>query len=137
MNSQILVVLHAFGVGFGSGQQVTDPLVVDLAVTDPDSDRLVEFSAAHRVHLVDRTGQDTTVLEDGGAASHRVRLASTCLPVAEHSAVVAFDDRADDLVGSLLVHLVLAGVVQNILELELPAISLIVHGAVLRSLIRT
>lgn len=87
--------------------------------------------------MVDRTGQDTTVLEDGGAASHRVRLASTCLPVAEHSAVVAFDDRADDLVGSLLVDLVLAGVMQNLLELELPTISLIVHSAVLRPLIRT
>jgi len=76
----------------GIRQQVSDLFVVDLGVTDPDRDGLVELVASQREQGRDGSGHDAAVLEDLAASRHRVSLAGARLAVAENRAVVAFDD---------------------------------------------
>ena len=125
---QILVEVDRVAARFVR-QKVTDLLVVDLGVTDANRDGLIELVASERIHLRDGPRHDATVLEDRAAARLRVRLASSGLTVAEHSAIVAFRDGLDDLGGGHFVDFVLARIVQDLFEVELPDVSLIVDDA--------
>lgn len=71
----------------GIGKEVSDFLVVDLGVTDPDSDGLVKLVLGQRIHLRDSPGHQPTVLEHRRATSHGVGLTCTCLTIAKNSAV--------------------------------------------------
>ena len=110
-------------------QKVADLLVVDLGVTDANRDGLIELVAGESIHLRDGPGHDATVLEYRAAACLRVGLASSSLAVAEHSAIVAFRYGLNDLGGGHLVDFVLARIVQDLFEVELPDVSLIVDDA--------
>ena len=107
-------------------EQVSNLLVVDLCVTDSDSDGLVELVLSEGIELGDGARDHTTVLKLSVASSHRVGLASACLPVAEHCAIVALNDALNDLGCGHFVSFILASVVQNTLEVELPHVGLVV-----------
>ena len=110
-------------------EQVTNLLVVNLSVTDPDGDGLVELVLGEPVELGDCAGNHATVLELSVATGHGVGLTGTCLPVAQHCTVVALNNALDNLGGSDLVGFILAGVMQNSLEVELPHVGLVVDHA--------
>ena len=108
-------------------QQVSNLLIVDLRVTDPDSDRLIKLVAGKGVDLGYRARHQATVLKYSRATRHRVSLAGTRLSVAEDSAIVALDNGLNDLTRADLVGFILARIMKNLLEVELPDVCLIVN----------
>ena len=131
LNAQVLAC-HVFVV---AQQQVLNLLVVNLSVTDSDGDSLVKLSTRSSVYLVDCSRDDATILEVCRAASHGVSLSGTSLAVAEHCAIVAFDDRINDVGGAGLVGFILTGVVQNLFKLEFPGVGLVVDHTILFSFV--
>lgn len=57
------------------------------------------------------------------------------MTVAENGAVIAFDDRLDDLARGHLVSFILASVMKNLLKVELPDVSLVVDDSELLILV--
>ena len=110
-------------------KQVANLLVVDLGVTDPDGDSLIKLVAGQGVKLGDGTGHHTAILEDSRAARHRVSLTRAGLSVGHDSAIVALDDRLHDLAGTYFVSFILASVMENLLKVEFPNVSLVVDDA--------
>ena len=111
------------------GQQVSNLLIVDLGVTDPDRNCLVKLVARERVDLGDGAGHEATVLENRRTARHRVGLAGTRLSVAQDCAIVALDDGLNDLARADLVSLILTRIMKNLLEVELPDVRLVIDHA--------
>lgn len=73
-------------------KQVTNLLIVDLRVTDPDCDGLLKLVAGESIELRDGTRHETTILENSRAARHGVGLSSTSLSVAKDGAIVALNN---------------------------------------------
>lgn len=92
-------------------KQISNLFVVNLCITDSNSDCLIKFVARQSVQLRDRTGHDTTVLKLSGAASHWISLTSTSLSIAQDCTIEAFNDRLDDFRGTHFVSFILAGIV--------------------------
>ena len=74
-----------------------------------------------------RARHQATVLENSRATGHRVSLASTRLSVAKDSAIVALDNGLNNLTCANLVGFILARIMKNLLEVELPDVCLIVN----------
>jgi len=98
-NLQVLIVFHRCSVCLRVREQVTDSFIVDFAVTDTDGDCLIKLLSGQSVHLINSSGKDTSVLEDGSASCHRVCLTGTGLSIAQNCTVVTIDDRVDDIMG--------------------------------------
>ena len=110
-------------------KKVPDPLIVNLRIANSNCNRLIKLVASKGVDLSDGSGQDAAVFELGLAAGHRVSLACAGLTIAEDCSIVTFDDTLDDFGGALLIDFVLACIVQDFFELELPLVGLVVHEA--------
>ena len=76
-----------------------------------------------------RARHKATVLENCRATSHRVSLASTRLSVAKDRAIVTLNNGLNDLTRANLVGFILARIMKNLLEIELPDVCLIVNYA--------
>lgn len=121
------VLLASYGASLFIGKQVSNLLIINLRVTDPNRDGLIKFIARERVNLGDGTRYKSSVFEDWGTSSHWISFASTCLSVAENGTVVALDDRLDDFTRTNFVSFILASIMKNLLKVELPDVSLIIN----------
>ncbi len=111
---------------FGVWQQIPDLLVIDLCVTAPYCNRLVELIWCESVKLWNGSWHYATVLVNCIATCHWVRFTSAGLTIAKNGAIVTFDDRVDDPWGCFLIDLVLAGIVKNLFKCKFPHVCLIV-----------
>jgi len=107
---KVLVLLHHIGASLRAWQQISDVFVINFGVTDSDSDGLVKFCACNGVQLIYGSGQDATVLENGGASSHSVGFTRPSLSVAENGAIESFCSRLYDFAGGCFVGFILGSV---------------------------
>mmetsp|Transcript_40953 Transcript_40953/g.121423 ORF Transcript_40953/g.121423 Transcript_40953/m.121423 type:complete len:691 (+) Transcript_40953:250-2322(+) len=111
-------------------QEVEHQLVVDLGVGEADGDHVLGARGGLGVDHRDRAGHDAAVLEAHVAAGHRVRLARAGLPIGHDGPVVAVHHGADHVHGAEVEDLLLRGVPEDLVQLEVPALLLVVHHAV-------
>ena len=105
---------------------VTYGIIVDLNVTDPNLDGLVELLADLVVNLLDSPRNDASLSEVVAEAEHREGLTSTRLTVCHDSAVVASDYVGDDLSRCEVIDVILSGILEDVVEFEFPVIQLVV-----------
>jgi hypothetical protein len=84
------------------------------------------------VHLLNSSGNNSSLLVVVGEAQHREGLTSSGLAIAHDGAIVAGDDTLHNGGGRQVIDIILGGVVQNVVKLEFPVVQLIVHGSVVR-----
>ena len=107
---KVLVLLHHIGASLSAWQQISDVFVINFGVAYSDSDGLVKFCACNGVQLIYSSGQDATVLENGGASSHSVGFTRPSLSVAENGAIESFCSRLYDFAGGCFVGFILGSV---------------------------
>ena len=110
-------------------QHVEEQLIVDLNVGNLHGDLSIETATHLRKNVIDGSRNNATVLVVLRAARHRECLTSACLTVAHNSAIITVDDRGNSLLRAILEHVLLAGIVHQLIELELPVLCLIVDVA--------
>jgi hypothetical protein len=104
--------------------------IVDLNVTDPNGDGLVELVANLMVDLLNSPGNNASLLIVIGEAEHGEGFSSSRLAIAHDSAIVSGDDALDNGCGRQIVDIVLGSIVEDVVKLKLPVIQLIVYGSV-------
>lgn len=107
---KVLVLLHHIGASLSAWQQISDVFVINFGVTDSNSDGLVKFCACNGVQLIYGSGQDATVLENGGASSHGVGFPRPSLAVTENGAIISFSSRLYDFACGCFVGFILGSV---------------------------
>ena len=108
-------------------KQIKHELIVDFKVAHSNCIFLLKSSTYFLEDLVDRSGDNTSVLVVLGTPTHRECLSSPCLSVDKDCAVEALNHRFDYVSGAPVENFLLGGVVQNLVELETPLFCLIVN----------
>jgi hypothetical protein len=81
------------------------------------------------INLLNSSRNDSSLLIVVREPQHGKSFSSSSLTIAHHGAVVAIHDTLDNGCGRKVVDIILSGIVQNVIKLELPVIQLIVHGS--------
>ena len=110
-------------------EHVEHQLVVNFDVAHLHSDLVVVTPAHFRENGVDGSRDKTTIFEIGGRAAHSECLARAGLPVTHDGSIIAVDDLFDCLLRAVVKHVLLAGIVQQLVKFKFPLLRLVVDDA--------
>jgi hypothetical protein len=110
-------------------QKVPHNIVVNLDITDSNGVLFVLMTTNLLEQLINRSGNDTTVLEISVWTIHSESLTSSGLTIAHNSSIVAICDFSYNILGTILINILLRRVMLNFIKFEFPYFLLIVYEA--------
>ena len=134
MNFSLRIVLDGYGialllVSWHRGDQIKHELIVYLKVRDAHRVLVVEAATNLLEDMRYGSRNQTSVLIVLHASAHSESLSSTSLSINHDSPVEPVDHRIHDVFRALVEHILLTGVMKELIEFKTPAFLLVVNHA--------
>ena len=137
MNLTFCIVLNRDGRSLllwsrHGGNEIKHKLIVNFEIWNSHGIFIIETTADLLEHLWNGAGNEASVLVILHASAHSKCLTGSCLSIHQHCAVETIDNGSDYITSAVIENVVLAGIVQDLVEFKSPRLLLIVdHSAML------